>query len=101
MEQLSMSRTASLSANSSFDSSSSMYGKRTVEMYSAENCEFMQGLCRDWRIKSTLILTFSILSFLSTAAFPCEQTRNGVMCLSVAEMHAVMDIWFKLLWKAW
>jgi hypothetical protein len=46
MHQLSMSSTAPLFANSSFDCSSSMYRRSTVELYSLNSYEFMYGLLR-------------------------------------------------------
>jgi hypothetical protein len=63
-----MSNTGSLSANSSFDRNSSMYGTRTFETYSAKSYELMYGLLRLLSMKSAPNLLPSGFSFISTAS---------------------------------
>jgi hypothetical protein len=101
IEQLSISSTASVFVNSSFDRSSSIYGKRTVELYSLKGYEFMHGLLRRLRIKSTRILNLYVLRFLSTISLTCQQTKNGVMCCLAAEMQTTTDMCFWFLRVPW
>jgi hypothetical protein len=88
-------------ANSSFDRSSSIEGRRTGEVYSLKDYEFMSGLLRRLRIKSTPILNPWVLTFLSTISLTCEQTKNGVMCYPAAEMKTTTDMCFRFLLVPW